>query len=281
MERYSVFFEAVRAATDAQLANVEWVTDRISDVGLRFDDRQHADDPTIHLYGDDSRFMLRGDVLHAGLWQIPRQLAAFLVTIRTENVRHVLDIGTYSGATVTVVAAYLSRFGLESVETIDVNDFLDPDVREFWSSVGLPIRRVLMDPTKKFTDVTVTSRDEYDLAFVDGNHDYVAVRDDYVRARRMSRLIAFHDINDAWCEGVRRVWKDVATEHPNTEEFTWHSHGMRTMGIGLAWIDVSYRSHVSYRSYRSPGIVGNLIALWDRRSAPASAVSTGAVTADV
>lgn len=224
-------------ASDDELLDVDLVADKIGGVGLFFDQRKSPSDAEQSIYGDDVRYMLKEEGKN-GLWQTPMQLAAFLIALREVGpVETYLEVGTMSGYTVTVAAAYLSRFGLRRVDTYDVADLCPEGVRDIWARLGLPItRHVFQDPGKEMDGVLLP---EYDLAFIDGDHSSDGVIQDYVRLRDRSRMLAFHDINDHFCDAVGRAWQLIKAAHSSRElafqprEFVGHPNGFNLMGIGL------------------------------------------------
>jgi hypothetical protein len=218
----------VRWAADAPLdalSDEATLADRMGRVGLCFEDRRSQHDASHNMYGDDVRYMLpRGP---GGMWQTPLQLAKYVQLLSTCRVRTYLDIGTYTGWTVTVVAAVLARFGLDTVHTYDVNEFCGQEVQRLWADLGLPITYVLRD--------TSALLPAYDAVFIDGDHEQ-GVFEDFERYKHRARIIAFHDINDAYCPCVRQCWHSVRSRYAadaTFDEFTEHPNGFSVMGIGV------------------------------------------------
>lgn len=84
-------------------------------------------------------------------------------------------------------------------------------------------------------------RGPYDLVFIDGDHSYEGVKQDWEFALSLQpRLIAFHDIADAvkhrreGCE-VDKLWKEIKAAHRTTEKIVGCGWG----GIGV--VDMSFR----------------------------------------
>jgi hypothetical protein len=237
LNNINVFYKSIQEASIETLSNVDWLTECISKVGLVFEDRLHPESNTpINIYGDDSKYM--NIVRLTGLWQIPRQLAGYLIKIKDLDIKHFLDIGTFAGATITVITIYLLRFGIVSVQTIDLYRFIDKRLIEKWNELSLPLKFTHMASNQKFTDCM--SLTKYDLIFIDANHDYEFVKDDYLRAKSISKYLTFHDINDVFCTGVSQLWNEIKNsgEYKELYEFTYHSHNLRLMGIGLISIEL-------------------------------------------
>ena len=232
LNNINVFYKSIQEANIETLSNVEWLTECISKVGLVFEDRLHPESNTpINIYGDDSKYM--NIIRSTGLWQVPRQLAEYLIKIKDLNIKDFLDIGTFAGSTITVITIYLLRFGIVSVQTLDIYPHINEKLIEKWNQLSLPIKFTMIPSHQKFTDCM--SLTKYDLIFIDGNHDYPFVKDDYLRAKGISKYLSFHDVNDVFCTGVVQLWNEIKTsgEYKEIYEFIYHSHNLRTMGIGL------------------------------------------------
>ena len=205
------FFLKVQTATLDQLQNEEWLTASIASIGLFPDTRGDQ------VYGDDIQY-----VKEEGLYQIPRQLAQYLIQLtKIKKIKNFLDIGTFQGYTITTICIYLLRFNPDlMIDAVDIESLVMPAIRNIWSKYSLPI---------SYRPVQLAAH--YDVAFIDGDHSYDAVRRDYETIRPISDVLTFHDINDQWCPGVVQLWNEIKNE--NCYEFTWHSRGYRSMGIGL------------------------------------------------
>jgi hypothetical protein len=237
MERLEAYVDWVLSAAtpERDLTDAELLADRIGRVGLFHDARCSPQDAAKSLYGDDAAYMLPSGT-PGGLWQTPSQLAAFLVHVSTRRVRTYVDVGTFTGWTITVVAAYLTRFGLERVVTYDANRFAPDAVRDLWASRALPIEYVVLEPgALGAPEAHLPMAPPYDLVFIDGDHDR-GVHADFERFKRAARIVCFHDVVDAFCPEVRRVWADARRLHGHEAdlfEFTQHPNGFQLMGIGL------------------------------------------------
>jgi len=213
MER---FLTELRAAKRSELLDEDWLTSQIAHIGLYPDDRNDL------VYGDDHVFQK-----NEGLWQIPRQLAQYLIYVNKP--RTLLDIGTFQGYTITVLCVYFMCFVPDlTIDTIDVNHFLSPDIKQIWAKYNLPINYILMN--KKTDNYLNYTRGPYDMVFIDGDHSYEGVSNDFERAKTLSSSFTFHDINDQWCPGVLQLWNENKNE--TSKEFTWHSRNYKVMGIG-------------------------------------------------
>jgi hypothetical protein len=185
---------------------------------------------TPEIYGDDQKHL---NPLMRGLWQIPRQLAAFAVFLSNHKIESFLEVGTFTGGTFTFLMGYLTRFNPHLVGiTIDPWNANPPT--HLWN--GRFRGRYVVASSRDF------AAQSFDLCLIDGFHSFDAVTEDYLNVGRYSRICGFHDINDQLVEewpnhngGVVRFWRQLREEQKGREfhEFLFHSHGARVMGIGV------------------------------------------------
>ncbi len=211
-------------ADDHDLMAPAFVAEQIRHAGLVLDRR--------FLYGDDNRYM---NTEKSGLWQMPMQLARFLVHLSRYDIASVADVGTSTGWTTAIVAAYLSRFNPD-LRVVSVDRL---DAFESYRAVKtlLPIE---FRPGCSSSDL---AGEAFDLAFLDAAHSFAGCRADYDAVGREASLCAIHDINDKFVAahapnegGVPRFWRELsaATRAPDAVfEFLDHSHQEPVMGIGL------------------------------------------------
>jgi hypothetical protein len=232
MQRLCATLEWIEQASIVDLQNKKLLADWIGQAGLYHETRKSPHDHTKTLYGDDSRYMLPASEHHKGMWQTPLQLAGFLITISSKDIRRYLDIGTWTGWTITVVSAYLKRFGLQHVDTVDVTNHCTRDTQAIWSKFSLPINYIVCNAA----EIRRTIDSTYDFVFIDGNHDYEYVRTDFVMYSTLASRVAFHDINDAFCPGVVKLWTELKASYAGRysfKEFVDHPNHFNLMGIGL------------------------------------------------
>jgi hypothetical protein len=232
LEKIDNFYNLINSCNISLLNDEDFLTNIISTIGLYNEkDRRHPENEKIHIYGEDVKYM--NFIENVGMWQIPRQLASFLIKLVSfENkIETFLDIGTCRGATITVITIYLLRFGIKSVETIDVINYLDNSLKNKWEELKLPIKYIIIPYNSSYLDYIFFN--QYDVVFIDGHHDYYYVNKDYQNAKLITNKICFHDINDCFCHDVVRLWNEIKKNNNKTYEFTYHSHNYKLMGIGL------------------------------------------------
>lgn len=208
----------IATAPIENLRDAEKLTQILRGIGLSHDHRG--------LYGADIAYMNR---FGEGLLQIPKQLAEALILLSHQNIRNAVEVGTYQGWTGSVIAAYLQRFVPEfQMTTIDpVALFhLYPRIRK---NVPITFRQGVAADLKDLSP---------DLSFIDGDHAYASVKDDYQNLGRRSRVCMFHDINDKFVgvDHVPKFWAELKSAEKTSAdfyEFTYQSEGDQVMGIGI------------------------------------------------
>jgi len=215
--------DKINCASEADLRDANRLADIIRSAGLSFDERR--------LYGADNAFMNNSI---EGVWQIPTQLAPCLIALSYYSISSVIEIGTWSGWTTSLLGGYLFRFNPNiRILTIDLaNGFVAYQL----------VRKRLPIQFHRGTSADFRNR-IFDLAIIDGDHRYSACREDYENVGRNSGICMLHDINDRYVldhepndGGVPRLWNELIaqTRRPSeTMEFLHHSELDSIMGLGL------------------------------------------------
>jgi hypothetical protein len=183
----------------------------VQKIGLFIDNRGN-------LYGEKYKEYLN---TKTGVWQHPEELVDFCLFLDGYDINSFLNIGTYNGLTFNFISNYLNKNKEVSCTTID------------------PINH---NPVKdfRFTYLDATSQDfkgkKFDLVFIDGDHSYDSIRQDYLNVGLYAKLCALHDIRDEYCEklngGPMRLWKEIK-DASSLEFFAEDKPRPYTMGIGV------------------------------------------------
>jgi Methyltransferase domain len=249
--------EAVLASTTDQLVDLKYVESLIQKFGLYWDNR--------NIYGPPYNHWMNLSI-HGGMYQQPRQIAQAMIYLHDKEIKSYLEIGAFYGYTFAFVTAYLSKFGLERAIAFDSNKYFD-----MYEQVEKNIPSVIMDYIARHGPIErnghkgwikILEGNQYDLVFIDGNHAYSAVKEDYENVGKYAKICMIHDINDMYiedeCEGGGPVqfWKELkydqliksklghsfggstgechyVMEDREIKEFTYHPEQKRVMGIGI------------------------------------------------
>jgi hypothetical protein len=226
--------ELMLSSSISDLKNVDYITEIIQKTGLTYDSRGK------YLYGHDYKYMLpaitatkKGNQLRGigGFWQTPQQIAEAIVYLSNFNIKTFIEVGTWQGWTSSIIMAYLSRFNspLKGL-TIDPNNQFK--ARKLIKNI-LPLRY------KQATSRKLRGN-HFDLCFIDGNHKYNYVKQDFENLGKFADICMFHDINHESAHGylgVKKYWDELKTKNKNDYKFTeflYHSEGKNVMGIGIA-----------------------------------------------
>lgn len=202
-------------STKSQLRDKEYLINLIKMWGL-------INDPVINFGYDNCR-------CNIGLFQQPEQLSPALIYLSQKKIKKYLEIGTFLGSSPTFISIYLSRFNDLYTLAVDRDHEYD---------------QYLLDLANKYSKVEFlkgTSDDikgyRSDLCFIDADHKYDSVQNDYQNIGMTAKICMFHDINDEGTvkdrddSGTVRFWNEV--KKSNSVEFKEHPLGLNVMGIGI------------------------------------------------
>ena len=158
--------------------------------------------------------------------QSPPELASFLGVISQHKILSFVNVGTFSGLVFYLIARWLTK-------------------------LNGPIRAVTIDPGPQFHEyeeakqnlpgiesVVGTSFDlrcqAFDLCFIDGNHYYEWVDNDFNNLGIYSKICAFHDVTNSrkWEGGPKRHWDNMKNFQKGWTFFEI-AHPTERCGIGV------------------------------------------------
>lgn len=140
------------------------------------------------------------------IWQSPRQLAPYLVTLAGLEIRSYAEIGVFYGGTFALTVEYLSRF-----HRLEYAVAIDPVIREPVQDYALEREEVVLMPVPSGDPMASQILNDVrpDLVLIDADHSEEACRADWELARTVARYVAFHDIVEHTCPGVGKVWASL------------------------------------------------------------------------
>jgi hypothetical protein len=83
----------------------------------------------------------------------------------------------------------------------------------------------------------------FDCIFIDGDHSYQGVKQDYLATKDNGRIFVFHDIISDACPGVVKFWNDLKLYEEDNYTFyefidqyneVFERTGQKYLGIGVA-----------------------------------------------
>jgi hypothetical protein len=156
-----------------------------------------------------------------GLWQNPEEFASLIEWFADKKIRTFLNIGTFNGVSFKIISKYLKTYN-PNAECISI----DPIDHKPEKVDGL----IYYDKTS-FDYL----RMPFDLVFIDGDHRYDSVKEDFNHVGKFAKYCVFHDIRDKYigamsCGGVVRFWEEIKFKYRH-HEFVCGEN--KVMGIGL------------------------------------------------
>jgi predicted O-methyltransferase YrrM len=167
--------------------------------------------------------------------------------------KNVLEIGSYFGASLHHWLYYstekariisidlpISEFCGSHDPRVPVQEFAIKNEWKLWTKrnnnkLHLIQHSSQLENTKKQVE-NLLNNDQLDFLFIDGDHRYEAVKNDYDMYSSLVKKggkIALHDINYAEEGGVHKLWDDLKQ---NYEHLELRLHPKKEKGIGIIFI---------------------------------------------
>lgn len=166
--------------------------------------------------------------------QVPGEAGVFLAAMQAANVQTVLEVGTgESGG--------FARFMVEvlgwNVVSLDLNK-PTPNGGAAWPDGWAFVQGDTR--TLPLKSIPTPDGGLFDLVFIDGDHSYDGVKNDYERFAHLGRIVGFHDVApDSWfTEGVD-YWREISRVNGVLRE-GWHEIILPQSRAGIGWVDEGY-----------------------------------------
>jgi predicted O-methyltransferase YrrM len=158
-------------------------------------------------------------------YQDQEELRWFVNVCRENNVRRYLEIGSRWGDSFFAVMANLKPGSTGIVVDLPENAEKRASVEGTMGvirSMGQQAFSIFGDSRDPAIIRSAASYGPYDLVFIDGDHTYEGVTEDWENYGAMAPLVAFHDvgapegwISDGKPNGVPRFWRELK-QHPRS-----------------------------------------------------------------
>jgi predicted O-methyltransferase YrrM len=176
--------------------------------------------------------------------QIRSEFLELAKMVQEQNCKYIMEIGTYRGGTLFV----FSQLAAARATVISL-DFHFSLLGKVYGALQKPLLRKFVRNGKSLFLLRQNSHlpetlrvvrnilngHELDFLFIDGDHSYEGVREDFMMYSPLVReggLIAFHDIAESGgSREVHRLWNELKPNYKH-EEFI-HQTGSKAMGIGV------------------------------------------------
>jgi len=173
------------------------------------------------------------------IWQYPNQFSKYLCLLREQNIKSYIEIGCRWGGTFVLTNEYLKMFN--SINKSVAIDIIDSPVVNYCISNNETQFMKINSRSKEF--INYMNNNYFDLIFIDGDHSYSGVKNDYEISKNSGKIFVFHDIINAVCPGVIKFWNELKNKEKNTYNFfefteqyedVWKATQKKFLGIGVA-----------------------------------------------
>ena len=173
------------------------------------------------------------------IWQYPNQFSKYLTLLSEQQIQSYIEIGCRWGVTLVLTNEYLKMFNnLNKSVAVDI---IDSPVSKYCLSTNQSQFIKINSQSPNFKKYI--QNNYFDLIFIDGNHSYNGVKNDYEISKNSGKIFVFHDIVNDVCPGVVQFWNELKQNENNaynffefTEQYedVWNATRQKFLGIGVA-----------------------------------------------
>jgi cephalosporin hydroxylase len=173
------------------------------------------------------------------IWQYPNQFSKYLCLLREQKINSYIEIGCRWGGTFILTNEYLKKFN--TINKSVAIDIIDSPVLNYCISNNETTFIKINSQSEEF--INYIKNNYFDLIFIDANHGYNYIKNDYQNSKNSGKIFVFHDIINDMCPGVVQFWNELKNNENDTYDFfefteqyedVWNDTQQHFLGIGVA-----------------------------------------------
>ena len=173
------------------------------------------------------------------IWQYPNQFSKYLCLLKEQNINSYIEIGCRWGGTFVLTNEYLKMFN--NINKSVAVDIIDSPVLNYCMSNNETYFIKINSQSQEF--MNYMNNNYFDLIFIDGDHSYNGVKNDYEISKNSGKIFVFHDITNDVVPGVVQFWNELKNNESDTYNFfefieqyedVWNNTHQNFLGIGVA-----------------------------------------------
>ena len=149
------------------------------------------------------------------IWQYPNQFSKYLTLLQKYPISSYLEIGCRWGGTYVLTTEYLKRF--QPITKSVAIDIIDSPVSSYTTLNKEATFLKLSSRSSEFQDYMKDQT--FDVIFIDGDHSYEGVKNDYEVTKGNGKIYVFNDIVSCMCPGIVQFWNEL--KQKEADKFTF------------------------------------------------------------
>lgn len=153
--------------------------------------------------------IIRDNVGGLLMWQYPNQFSKFLVFLSKFKIHSYMEIGVRTGGTFLTVCSYLEKMNPKFKRSIaiDINETPLTKFIEMCKPNHSMEFHQMDSKSEEFHEFS--KNNPVDCVFIDGDHSYEGVKNDFACIQETAKIICIHDIYNDLCPDIMVYWNEL------------------------------------------------------------------------